>query len=103
MSTLLLFLAASLLTADQTATTSDGNRILLKDDGTWEYITETTEEERNDYTFRRTKWGMAMSDVIKSEGEEPAVNQDNIIGYSGTVAGLSTIIAYGSNKRLRFR
>ena len=42
--------------SDQRGTSDSGERILLKDNGTWEYIQA---EAQKDFDFRKTYWGMS--------------------------------------------
>ena len=81
---ILLTIVSTLVWSDEKATADNGERILLNEDGTWEYL----EQERNIFDFRKTCWGMASSEVRKSEDGEP-------IGEQGYFTA-STSIVYDS-------
>lgn len=81
------------LYSQTTATTEDGKKVLLKPDGTWEYIREDTSSSDH-YTFRKTTWGMTKEQVKKTENSESIQEDDEILAYKGTVADLDCIIGY---------
>jgi hypothetical protein len=76
----------------QNATTPDGRTVILKADGTWEYVRETAAP--TEYTFRNTSWGMTRKEVKTSELNEIAREEDNYISYKGKVLGLDCFIIY---------
>lgn len=79
--------------ADQIAITEDGRKVLLKDDGTWEYLQEEV-TEASQYHFRKTRWGMSKDEVKKSETIKLAADRDTVLGYETQVAGLKCLLLY---------
>ena len=94
----LLFLSLCLVASiwpDQSATTDDGRKVILHDDGTWEYTSEElTADSTKDFNFRKTCWGMTKQQVRMTEKEQPVEEQNEYITYWGTVAGLNSYIIY---------
>ncbi len=96
-----LFLFTSGLTLgaryDQKAKTSDGKEVILRDNGTWQYVEK---KEANSpsvvlpLTFRKTFWGMDHKQVKNTEGGSPEKDDENIVAYRDTVAGVDTLVVY---------
>jgi hypothetical protein len=86
-----IFLLSIPAFADQKGFSDSGQRLLLKADGTWEYLQENTNSE---YDFRKTNWGMSQEEVVISETEEPKIFQENIIAYETRVSDLSLVLGY---------
>jgi hypothetical protein len=83
-----LFIVVALaIGADQTALTSGGRKVILKDNGTWQYA-EADRASTTNYDFRKTRWGMTKSDVIKSESSSPVQEADNALAFKGTIIDL---------------
>tara|TARA_B100000212_G_C27374187_1_gene533943 strand:- start:2026 stop:2697 length:672 start_codon:yes stop_codon:yes gene_type:complete len=95
---LFLFLVASSVSTnaqDINAKTEGGLSVLLHADGTWTVVEKKPEpKEAIDYDFRKSRWGDSRSEVIASEGAEPLVSQEGLIGYQTRVAGLDMLAAY---------
>ena len=87
----------SIAYSDQTAITEDGRKVLLKDDGTWEYIKEDPNKSTK-YHFRETKWGMSKNAVKATEKLDKVA--ENITEYrqgfafNASVTGLQCFIHY---------
>jgi hypothetical protein len=64
--------------SDQTAITQNGKRVLLKDDGTWEYAEKHLEQD-SFCDFRKTKWGMNKAQVMKVEKGKPAADEKDML------------------------
>lgn len=80
---------------DIKAKTVTGVSVLLHEDGTWTEVSDASEPKEDiDYDFRKSRWGDSKSEVIASEGTEPDINQEGIIGYETNTAGLDMIAAY---------
>lgn len=47
-----------------------------------------------DFTFRKTKWGMSVEQVKASEGLDVANDGDNFIGYKTNIIGKDVLIGY---------
>ena len=75
----LLLLAAAILVDRVAVTVADGKRVLLKHDGTWEFMETGKASERADTVFHfcRTRWGMSPQQVIAAEGCEPDDRQQS--------------------------
>ena len=112
-----LCLYAFIFSADQTATTTDGKTVLLKSNGTWEYVT-ATEKRRNknpndspepsekqgslfeviknsgEYDFRSVKWGMRKKEVIAAEDARLVKNESDAIHYTMQLFGYDCSVEY---------
>jgi len=98
-----LLLSAFIAWADTTAVTEDGRKVLLKDNGSWEYIEEIAERaSENNYDFRMTRWGMTSEQVKESETLTPSSESTNFIFYETKVANLKCLLCYSfsANDRL---
>lgn len=78
---------------DQFAIADNGRKVLLKDDGTWEYVKEDP-KLKEAYTFRETKWGMSRQDVKRIEKEKNPIDATDGISYESNVLGLDCFIHY---------
>ncbi|HUU87940.1 MAG TPA: hypothetical protein VMX17_09315 [Candidatus Glassbacteria bacterium] len=86
--------SAVLVFADQIAVTEDGKKVLLKDDGTWEYAKEEPKKEEGLYDFRKTTWGMSKIQVKKTEKGKIIKEDEKLLAYQGKVGGLDCFILY---------
>ena len=75
------------------ATTENGLRVKLNDNGTWEEI-KVKEETLDDYSVRKVIWGMGHQQVINSE--DIILDTENSDMYIGelTISGLASLLAY---------
>ena len=89
---LVLFVCAFCVSGDEKVYTEDGRTVLLKDDGTWEYVEEET--QLDEYDFRKVTWGMSIDQVKGAEQDAPAAEQGGYIGYDTTISGLSCALMY---------
>lgn len=55
------------------------------------------------YAFRKANWGMPRQEVMKTENEKPAYDQDAILMYNVTVSGMDTSCAYLFTEEKLFR
>jgi len=96
-----LNLPATLLFADQQATTTDGRSVQLNDDGTWKYLKAEPPSTSEEFTFRKTRWGMTKAEVKSSEptnvfNEETLSGGQELIQYKGRVGGvMPALVSYG--------
>jgi hypothetical protein len=77
------------------ATTQDGRRVILHEDGRWEYAQEAPPPrlvEAGD--FRHAVWGMTRDEVMKSEALELKQEIDGSLWYEGNIGGFSCNIIY---------
>jgi hypothetical protein len=100
MRTIVLFLAVLIATvtfsfAKQYATTDSGKRVILHDDGTWEYTASQGNVLIFDHDFRKATWGMTI-DQVKETEESPIVFE----GWSDTED--ATVLHY-KEKVFRFQ
>lgn len=83
---------------DQTATTADGKKVLLRDNGTWEYVRETPAASSTPialgHAFRQAAWGASRETVKATETATLLKEASQALGYSGEVAGLPCVILY---------
>jgi hypothetical protein len=88
---LFIFLCILLYT-DQVAYTTDGKKVLLKDNGTWEYVIEATRGD--DFDFRKTNWGFSMDQVKNSESLSLVREEQNALMYKGTLSDLDCYVVF---------
>ena len=96
---LALGLTTNPLFADQQATTTDGRSVQLNDDGTWQYIYAEPPNISQDFTFRKTRWGMTKDRVKLSEPtmvyrEKIRSNGQEGIYYKSIVNNMNVLILY---------
>lgn len=96
----LLFSMAAGGSATQYATTDSGKRVVLNDDGTWEYARTADKLMDFENDFRGARWGMSREQVKKTE-ESPVVfegwsdtDDATILYYKEKVFGFATFITY---------
>jgi hypothetical protein len=82
------------------ATTESGKKVILYDDGTWEYATEIVEPQSFEYDFRKAKWGMSVEQVknsetahFESEGWCEELTSYTL-EYTGRIADITCTIGY---------
>lgn len=100
--------------AEQTATTADGKTVLLKDNGTWEYVSpgkpESAPPENGaapaggslfeviktgaQYDFRSVKWGMNKKAVLAAEDARLLKNEGNTLSYEMSLFGYQCRVEY---------
>jgi len=71
--------------ADEEAITLSGKRVILKEDGTWEY---KKVHDVNEVTFRGIPWGQEAGLIKKSISEEPLYDDDRVLSYKDSLSGL---------------
>jgi len=76
------------------ATTQDGKRVILHEDGKWEYEQESPPRITEVGDFRHAVWGMTRDEVTKSEPLELKQEIDGALWYDGSIGGLSCNIIY---------
>ena len=103
-----LLLGAALVSAELIATTDDGKKVLLSENGTWRYLQagESTpgasrrisliEIIKNDRTFdfRKVRWGMNRKEVLASETEPPVKNDGSSVEYGVQFLGYDCTVIY---------
>ncbi len=72
------------------AFTETGKKIILRNDGTWEFI----EVETTNFDIRNVRWGMSREEVIQSEEETIYQETENYIAYSTELASLDVFLVY---------
>jgi len=90
---LVISLWSALGFAQQSATTDDGKNVILKKDGTWEYVKEEPKKTTSS-DFRKVAWGMSKKQVKATESSKVERDDDDVVAYSGTVSGMEALIAY---------
>jgi len=92
----LFLIVAVAVNGQESALTRGGDEVILNPDGTWEYVTKADKDSTADFAFRNVKWGSAQKLAKAEEKSEliPEVSDDQILGYSGSVGGLKSLIAY---------
>lgn len=88
-----LFVILSICFPDQNAIADDGKQVVLKDDGTWEIISNNDAANTEIYNFRKTRWGMSQAEVTAIEGE-PLLRQNTYLAYSVNVNSIDAVLAY---------
>jgi len=89
---MLLFGTAILgISAEEYVYNAKGQKVLLKDDYTWEF----TESSQNTlFSFRRSKWGMNLSDVKGTELGTPKYDKEGLLVYSDKISGFNSDVVY---------
>jgi len=77
----------------QVATTRAGKEVLIKSDGTWEYV-KLSAPKNVQFEFRKTNWGASKSKVKASEKFKLQQEETNALFYEGHVASLPVLLAY---------
>lgn len=87
-------LLATTAIADRLAVTLDGQnkRVVLKEDGTWQYADTTTGDTT--FHFRKTRWGMTRERVQTSESMDVANVSDKSVVYKTKLAGFDVFVVY---------
>jgi hypothetical protein len=78
--------------ADVLATTDEGVRVSLKDDGTWMEI--EFNPQSSGFDFRKARWGMSREEVEATETLDGGGESEGWLAYAGTVSDLSVHIYY---------
>ena len=81
---------------DISVTTPSGDRVILRDDGTWVYdATEIPESlKTGDPHFRESHWGDSKETVKSSESARLQSEQERVLLYSVRLAGMDALAAY---------
>jgi hypothetical protein len=84
------------LYADHVAITKDGREVILKTDGTWEYLSGGNRllSSISSGGFRKSRWGMSPDEVKAAETADLLREGDGLIIYDGKVLGLDCAILY---------
>lgn len=110
----LLCLSTVRLSADQTATTADGKKVLLKRNGTWEYFSTKKStpdkstavsaqkqgtlfeviQNSSENDFRSVKWGMSKNDVLAVENARLVKKEPDAIHYTMRLFGYECSVEY---------
>jgi hypothetical protein len=99
MSLMFLFMVLSAMGAETEAITADGRKVVLHDDGRWEF-------HKNAHSappkapgpnaagnFRGVAWGTSRKAVVSAVGE-PDLEQSGLLGYNTEVAGFPAIAGF---------
>jgi hypothetical protein len=88
--------------SQQNAVTDNGKKVILKNDGTWEYAKEETTKSSS-LNFRKTKWGMSKKEVKKTETGKIVRDDEKVLVYNGIVSNIDALIVYifASDKLVR--
>jgi hypothetical protein len=106
-----LMLAVTIIVAEKIATTDDGKKVTLRDNGTWDYVKETAPDTgtasaadhttlidivKNDpqYDFRKAKWGMNRKLVMASETAKLPKSHGDTIEYEVQFLGYNCTVVY---------
>ena len=94
--TIIIVLFTVSIFAQEKAITESGKTVLLKEDGSWEYVIDTNENTNQEFDFRKTNWGASIEKVQSSETSEaiPDINSSEMLGFTGSVGGIKTLIGY---------
>jgi len=116
-SVLFIFLFTMYVTAGIIATTEDGKKVLLQENGTWRYIKDQQSKGKtkqdndakakepqhslvdlikndNEFDFRKVRWGMTKKEVMGSEGARLLKNEDTRIEYVISLFGYDCNVTY---------
>ena len=79
--------------ADKQAITTNGESVILKDDGTW-IIKPKDERAKSGYDFRKVNWGMSKLQVKATESGKPRKENHSVLEYEGRVTNKKVFIIY---------
>jgi hypothetical protein len=79
------------VTAEEYVYNSKGQKILLKDNFTWEYIENSNSEKFN---FRESIWGMSLENVKETEFGNQKYDKDGLLVYSDIISGFTSDVVY---------
>jgi len=105
LSVILVLLLPNLSYGQKTAITEDGERVILKDDGTWELIKEES-KPKSETDFRKASWGMSREQIKALENNlKITMEKEEYLGYQTQIAGLDCNLIYffTNNKLVRGR
>lgn len=88
----LLFFLSFVICADQHAVTTKGKEVLLKKDGTWNYI--TAKKDLKKVGFRKAKWGMSLKQVQRREKKKLMAKRKGALLYQDSISGMKADIGY---------
>lgn len=94
---LLLFcwITITVMYSQQNAVTDDGRKVILKNDGSWEYLkTDSTKTSSNSFMFRKAKWGLTKKQVKSTEKGKIERDDERILAYDGKISGIDCYIVY---------
>lgn len=115
--TLFINLLVMYVTAGIIATTEDGRKVLLQENGTWRFIKDgqstdkikqdiDTKEKKpkhslvdliknnDNYDFRKVRWGMTKKEVMNTEDARLLKNEDTRLDYAISLFGYDCNVTY---------
>lgn len=97
---LIMFLNPKILLAQFSAVTSEGKRVVLNTDGTWEYFKEDTLNQSIKH-FRNSSWGDSQESVLKSESLDLVKNlsNENMKSYLENIANIEMTLIYNFTQK----
>ena len=104
----LIFLVAAVSAKDIIATTEDGKKVLLQENGSWRYVAEKKESEKSterislveiiksdpNYDFRKVRWGMGKKEVMVAEDAKLLKNSGTSLEYEVRFLGYNCTVVY---------
>jgi hypothetical protein len=78
------------------AVTQDGREVVLREDGTWQYSSESQQliPRTEEVGFRKAVWGATKEYVMEIESNELLQEEPDALFYDGNVAGFDCLIIY---------
>lgn len=80
----------------KTAQAEDGRKVILYEDGRWEYVQDGESDISNsqEYDFRKVNWGASKEEVRKSETAKFSFEEGNDLIYKSHIAEMEVMIIY---------
>jgi hypothetical protein len=117
LSFILITILVSQLSAGIIATTEDGRKVLLQENGTWRFIKDKQISDKkeakekasmkkqhhslveliqqdSDYDFRKVRWGMSKKEVMSTEDAKLLKNEDTRMEYAISLFGYDCDVTY---------
>lgn len=85
---------SGLLFAEEAITLS-GKRVILNEDGTWEY---KKTQDPNEVKFRGVEWGCSVEDIKKTIPDEPAYDGKDGLMYEDKISGYAVYCVFVTAK-----
>ena len=79
------------VTAEEYVYNSKGQKILLKDDFTWQLVESN---QNTGLSFRKSTWGMNLENVKETEIGNPKYDKDGLLVYSDKISGITCDVVY---------
>jgi hypothetical protein len=103
----IVILSSFIYSADKFATTESGAKVILHDDGKWQYdslnIKKDTSQKKIEPLFRGTKWGQTKQQIKQIEKAKLIGDTSATLVYKLTTCGFDALLGYNFTNNKLFR